>query len=1445
MLTLIARSGALSSSEIRPLIEWLSVDPDNALTYYTLTTVLAAFDTVDPSSHGGKLRKALAVDPSLLTFMKRKFEASTQWKNPGLKASVLLKWTLFLTETRHHDPSLESREGFKTEDLETQIWNAVQGDSFTFLTTAVLHLQKKSGNNPKTSYAHNLALNSEQEQIRQVPGDEYRMTVLFALEHLIRSLITYASSELRKIKQRQEDLVHSSTRSDRTTRFRNSSTPIPPPQATQPTPRNDIALLFSFIGLLYSALPAEKGLQYWGAGPQPGQPGMTYLEYAEFNAGRLPSFLQWAVWTTQVRDLDMSMALYDMLSGLAKGQQCSELAYNFMARGSGEVLDGGMGSMQGSASSGPSISWKVVFALLESWALSGVSSNPPPPTNAPGPFNFSHSAASHSQSRSATPQPQHHQVELGTKEVLLAQAFLRLLSTTVTHSIAVRVALSGNPQFRAIPTIVALVPMGVPLELKGALFETLAAFCEPGARAQGVEICKAVWTLMEKLEVINVRAPSHLAVAVKGVEVELEEVETIYKLYPATIPFLKLLATLIHTPKRVRLPTERGVDLETTNTSTIPETLGQPYRLPGIAPYIAFVIDNVFLKIPSREYLHSSNRWEMNDLSLAFVERVLASYDLETLLSSPEDAPLQRETVARLLIHPGYDVMSRLLTNSPLQASLLSYLLDGVEGFDKGLAEQEPFFQSTIVRAMRIALRLLEIQDIFIDVLIPITSDFDSASFIDTIHPRSYFTRFDQALSFGSQYVPAIAAYVAYPSCPEIVHLAVKIMTTLSAAPTSSFLTSLIERSADSDRIVDGFRQIMAVETYDEVAASETAAEQTTGAGAPDQRSASSLLPQAIRLAALDMFLLNTEHDQRYPNIAHFLLFGSSEKSHQIQDPHALGSRRTSIHVILDLLNTGIPRLKEDRHNPTQGEPLFAILPALAERCYRVIYQLCTHPRTSESTMRYLRTREDFFARHLAAIPSEAPPNDVLPLVEVRYNDGARVISSVSAVSSFLRLHSCVMDMVALELHVETNKGHHRGVTEILEVLFGHETNEEEDDSNWDDPFRRPFHEIGQSQLRIIEFVVALNFDWSDSIVAEAVDLQFFSGLNLQSCIRPDPAGCDVVDRNALVALLASAKRTLHSQGRIVTPAHLEQINAEVKYILESCVVENHRRAIQHATARGYDAWRRLLDTALTKCFVRLPHDRREGMVFDLLHILPGIIRSPEIQEVTAVVLSEAVLSCMTRLREDRQQQLVIQSAGGDAEAGSLPAERLSTLLRSLVECILDNNRLELVRGNLYAALISYGNLIHSAPHSTVVGRPLLTMSANGDDGRMFSESRSSLGGGSQVSWSRSSGSIIEKSSLSAVKQFIERLVATVSRDAIDGTEVWKTIAFMFLDSLVQMSRFEKPNVVLTSLSRHGIMSNFVRSLKDSDGRLQAVLKPDPGVFIERLFYPCLTRFSR
>jgi nuclear pore complex protein Nup205 len=349
----------------------------------------------------------------------------------------------------------------------------------------------------------------------------------------------------------------------------------------------------------------------------------------------------------------------------------------------------------------------------------------------------------------------------------------------------------------------------------------------------------------------------------------------------------------------------------------------------------------------------------------------------------------------------------------------------------------------------------------------------------------------------------------------------------------------------------------------------------------------------------------------------------------------------------------------------------------------------------------------------LAALPFK-PPSFPSPSVEVQYSDGSRVATTVESLTSFLRLRSYIFDLVALDLHTLTNRGHFKGVSELLELIYGNEQRQAEA-GDWDDVFQ-PFHAMGQSNLRIIEYVQSLFFDWVDALNVDLVELQLLGQLDLTSCLLLDDKGCEVVDQAAVLSLLSAARHLLHTQGRVVTPVDLEHLNAETAYVLESCAVENRQREVLFAVTTSFESWRRLVDMTLVKCFTRLPRDRREMMLSDLLQELPPIIRSGSVTESTAVLLSEVSLSLITKLREDwRGQQLL----GVSSHSGSLSSERLYALLRSFLECVLDY-RVELVRGNLYAALVNYFHLATDDPGSALsASKPLTTMTSSHDAGRV------------------------------------------------------------------------------------------------------------------------------
>ena len=1406
VLFTISRMGFLSGAEVSRILDWLKANSRHPMVYYFLPTVLVVFDIVDPDSPGAQRRRRLALDPTFVKQVNTKLQMNSCWTDPGLKATILLQWTIFLTEMRHRDLSLEEKDGFKADQLESNIWNAVQGDSFPYLTAILLRLQRDRELTLPASLSQTPV--PENDLPSDVPSDDFVLVILEVLEVVVRSLISYASSELRKIKQRQEDLLVAGMRADRSKGWRSTSQPASTDASTDQTktPRNDIAAMFAFMGLLYASLPAEYALPYWGATGRV----KTYNDHLESTARKLPSFLQWAVWSTQPQNLTMLTALYDLLSGLANGERCSELAYNFLVRGGGDVAPDPASLQSSQSHVGPAVSWYAMFGVLGSWEASGSTPRTNPPANtlagAASASNTSSAWQGHHIASQHQPHPIHSSLSLSQQDVLVAQAFLHLLSTVATHSVAVRTSVCGHARFRAVSTLVSLIPLSIPLELKRTLFDTLSSFCQPGAGAQGLNICKSVWSLMERLEIISVRgnAAGPTAAAVKGVEVELEEVESAYKVYPATVAFIKLLSTLIHTPKSISLS-----DTLTTSESitTIPEGLGQPYRQPGISPYIHFVVDTVFLSISRREYFHPSDRWRMNDACLAFIERCLASFELETLGAHQGSNGVALAGILSLALHPGYEIMKQLLTHSSLQASVLSYIVDGTDGFDKGLAEEQPFFRRTIVRILRILLRVLEIENLFLDVLVPLLNDANDKAMLQDVHPSSYYVRLSQALFFNPDYISAIVTYVSYPTHLEARLLSVKILSILASPSTVRQLGTILDRTANSARILNGFLSIITAESWVDVEAAEIETDRHTGAGALDATAATDVIVQAIRVTLLDFLAANASPELPYPNVSHFILLGQLENQDQIRDSSAVDGQRTCIHALLDLLNTGISR-SGSQESEVVEEPLFRILPGLAERCYGVIHRLCKHPSTTAFTSRYLRTREDFFVRHMRAIPCKVPAVRSQSSAEVVYQDGTRVGTTVPALCSFLRLRSCILDLVALELHTLTAAGQHKGTANLLAVLFeAREGSSTNGPAYLQNEMFRPFKDVGQTQSKIIELLQLSLFDWSDGLSVQPTELRFLSQLNLLTCVHPDRVGCDIVDRTALLSLLSDAILALHSQGHVATPAQSQEVANEVTYVLQSCAVENHRRQVQHAVATSFEAWGDVLNTALLRCFSHITPPQQESILLDLLHVLPLSLQSDGLTHSTPVILAESILTTLSKLHEMIQETHSTKRQ----TAVSLPPERLHSFLRTLLSCIVHSGQSQVVRGNLYACLIHYLRLV------------LLL------DGNERSQSRPNSQKG-QEGWTRTGTQQVRISeSVELILPIRDRLLGIMARDACDGIEVWRTVALLALDTLIKFANAR--GEILEALSRSGNLQSFVQRLKDGDVQLQNILKASPGAF--------------
>lgn len=104
---------------------------------------------------------------------------------------------------------------------------------------------------------------------------------------------------------------------------------------------------------------------------------------------------------------------------------------------------------------------------------------------------------------------------------------------------------------------------------------------------------------------------------------------------------------------------------------------------------------------------------------------------------------------------------------------------------------------------------------------------------------------------------------------------------------------------------------------------------------------------------------------QSAPNLAHYLLGFDITKDirlTQMQQPGVLDFPSNCTKSLLTILDDAITQLKAGIEIPSAQQRLL-------QNAYRLLYTLCSNPKTSEVILRFLRASNEFLLRHIATLP--------------------------------------------------------------------------------------------------------------------------------------------------------------------------------------------------------------------------------------------------------------------------------------------------------------------------------------------------------------------------------------------------------------------------------------------------------------------------------------------
>ncbi|CAG8438575.1 8708_t:CDS:10 [Ambispora leptoticha] len=1388
----------LNPEEIMKVTELVQIiDYHNIIIPHLVMSLLASIDIAKENATNHivsfKRYEALKNDQNFVKNFNKLLVNDVQrngngWKIKGIHGIILLQWILFIWEILPRNPSLR-KELNLTEDQLLQLANEViQKDVFQLIIKYFLEFQivddvldEDDSLSPLQSKIFS------KDPAQKITGfsieDEFQDSVIKQLQSLVRSFISKMSQCLQQIKRREEDAIQAAKLPQQpiSSKAKDTASDL----------RHDLAAFFFLVAILYRT--PDSGLKFW----------------------ENRSFLKFGASVSEAR---MIRAYLEMLCSLATGPKSSEQADKFLS-----IED----------QNTEWCSWKMLDKAL---VLYG---SPPAIRVSPG--------ASGMQSQTDN--------KIRPDESSILSAFIRVLSQVVQYSDTAR---NRFQKENIVTKLFTLLNRELMPKLKAAAINSIAAFCRsiPG---NVNNIVWEVWKFLENSQIIHTipkqtspgsRPPpttpaGPAAGGGGGMKKELTEAESVHQTYPQTLAFLNLINTL------TQVDHERAGLLFgfPAAASSIPLDLGSSYRTPGITPYIGYVIDTVFLKAPLRSYRNPLEKWKVMANSLEIIEKCLLSFELTGSLfhnvgtqqsatgqdgsgrNQSLESSMNVDIVRFLSLHPGFDIMKRLLSKSGLIEVMFDCINDAGVKLSEN-SEKTPFFKEAVLRVLRIIDMASQKEARFSRILIPLVRENIPGSF-------------ENVFLNQSRIVIQIALLLIC-GYDDICLYAVKILSRLSRYKAFNDvdrtdgrginrLVKILSSSDESDRILSGFvdhlengrgeNDLNTIIDYEEDSIMQIIEGTQLGHFLEENIDVSS---QSVRLAIADLILDNLRPGIRSPTIAHFLLgyeFEGAGRKATIQFTDAYDTKRSCLDLILNLFGHSNKEAELDDDEARISE--FAQdNPSLAARFYEIIYRLCSDSRTSEPTMIHLRTI-NFFASQFKLLPIHiAKPQsservDDSTIIKL---DNTKMKIDFNTVAFNLEQKTWLFKILALEL---LRCQIYSQTARLLSLMLGSDSVQEWDHElrmveEPDDSIVLDGQDESQSMAKLLELLDMLDHQWIDDEWAIGnFQRRYFDRLDIDTYPTKNKRGIPIYAIRDIYTALRSLANNLRKRGAV---ANMQEMEQEFHMILRFCYSHNRRTEYESLKLECFKGWREIMDVIIYNHYEILNFDRREPIIIEIITALLPKIRTNEYL-ITSHILSYVLVSAMSKLCQDRRSQSTLQIVTSDSTLSlksRLPPEKLQDIFRLILYGIIAGYANTEMRMNFYVTLYLYLQYCNPELDYLITSSNFHAIGNSRDI-----SSISLLGGGASRTWgassARASGSNqkLIAANFAMLKELGNRLLNFLRSDASAGHVAVQLSAITTLNALCDLYKRERDNSVIDYLIKAHFISETLQELKRSDDFLR------------------------
>ncbi|KAF7720234.1 Uncharacterized protein PECH_003350 [Penicillium ucsense] len=441
--------------------------------------------------------------------------------------------------------------------------------------------------------------------------------------------------------------------------------------------------------------------------------------------GNLYGFLQWA---SKRQTVPRVSAFCEMLCSISEGEENAAAAHRFLTEEEKFLST--------KLKRSTNMNWSQMFAELHLYATRVTEKAP---VGGHGQQGRQGTLSSRKTGRIDLSEPE---------SPVMLTSYLRLIGHLCKQSAAIRNWMLQNRSFKVAEELLTLCRGPIPTHLRATIFTTLSALMTDRTPGDGFEMWESLNSFLTSAlvdEASNlVKAPAH---SNHSLWYEQQALQKIGEAFDQTNAFVTLINSLV-TPNT-------GIGLQPLSLA-FPDSLGAAYRMPGIEPFIDFVMGHALCRRGQDLGSHNSRLLTYNCLEFVVTSLRTFNEELVTFLSCStlvDSAAKAHNLEAYTRLHPFSRVMEWLFNENVLRSV---FSISRVNISEVAQASSDSVLVLTVLRSVEVMNLIMDLQSTYFNIVKPLVkSKFTDHSSVAT----SSLASFEDSVLNNLSLVPALCLF--------------------------------------------------------------------------------------------------------------------------------------------------------------------------------------------------------------------------------------------------------------------------------------------------------------------------------------------------------------------------------------------------------------------------------------------------------------------------------------------------------------------------------------------------------------------------------------------------------------------------------------------------------------------------------------------------------------